>query len=149
MVFNFFFDCSKNRNLYNRFVSLSLSLGFLFFLTPTEIHELSKVTRARILSFPQPPHILICRTRSCFFLCGVYIFNSLLFLKCFLPKWVSGSWAVLSGGVWVLANPPPGPLWGAPLWTPPQVSLLYKDFHLTSFVPSKRRFCTQSGGILV
>lgn len=48
--------------------------------------------------------------------------------------------AVLSGGVWVLANPPPGPLWGAPLWTPPQVSLLYKDFNFLCTQQKKIRY---------
>lgn len=51
-VFFFFLTVQKSRNLNNRSVSPS-SLGFLLFLSPTEIHELSKVTRSSpFLSFP-------------------------------------------------------------------------------------------------
>lgn len=87
-------------------------LGFLFFPFAQKCMDFLK---SQIPGFTPPPRprLFSYSHNSCFFLCGVFKF--LFLILCFLfffsplPKWVPSSWVVLRGGVWVLADPPPGP----------------------------------------
>lgn len=101
-----------NRNLHNKSISFSPSSWISLFSFRPEMHGLPKVTDTRIHPPPRP-RLFSYSHNSCFFLCGVFKFLFLilcfLFFSSPLPKWVPSSWVVLRGGVWVLADPPPGP----------------------------------------